>query len=144
MVSQRYRHYRQTSTISCTKSQSLNVSRLVMELPLPTPLKPGVKLIMKMWLEQRRQAYIISLRDMPLLPISPVQLPYFFKSIVKFIFKCIGQLYRACAHKWPPTWAGKTEWCESQQESLILATHASQATRNGCPLAAPQISVKVR
>ena len=34
--------YRQISNISRTKSQNLNVSRLVLELSLPNPLKPGV------------------------------------------------------------------------------------------------------
>ena len=31
---------RQTSNISCTKSQNLNVSRLVLQLSVPIPLKP--------------------------------------------------------------------------------------------------------
>ena len=35
-------YYRQTSIISRTKSQNLNVSNLVMHLPSPNPLKPGV------------------------------------------------------------------------------------------------------
>ena len=38
----------QTSNISCTKSQNLNVSRLVSQLCLPNPLKSGVKWKMKM------------------------------------------------------------------------------------------------
>ena len=38
------------------KSQNLNVSRLL--LSLPNPLKPGVKSIMEMQLEQRRQAML--------------------------------------------------------------------------------------
>ena len=33
---------RQTSNISCTKFQKLHVSRLVLQLPLLNPLKPGV------------------------------------------------------------------------------------------------------
>ena len=33
----------QVSYISCTKSQNLNVSRLILQLSLPNPLKPGVK-----------------------------------------------------------------------------------------------------
>ena len=40
--------YRQTSNISRTKSQNLNVSRLVLQLSLPNPLKPGIKSRMKM------------------------------------------------------------------------------------------------
>ena len=36
--------YRQNSNISCTKSTNLNVSCLVLQLPLPNPLKWGVKL----------------------------------------------------------------------------------------------------
>ena len=51
---------RQISYISRTKSPILNVSRLVFQLFLPNPLKPGVKSRMKMsqWLEQRRQAML--------------------------------------------------------------------------------------
>ena len=41
--------YCQTSYISGTKSQNLNVSCLVLQLSLTNPLKPGVKLRMKMW-----------------------------------------------------------------------------------------------
>ena len=40
--------YRKTSCISRTKSQNLDVPRLVLQLFLPNPLKPGVKLSMKM------------------------------------------------------------------------------------------------
>ena len=40
--------YRKTSSISRIKSQNLNVSRLLLQWPLPNPLKPGVKLRMKM------------------------------------------------------------------------------------------------
>ena len=35
--------YRKISNIICTKSQSLNDSRLVLPLSFPNPLKPGVK-----------------------------------------------------------------------------------------------------
>ena len=38
----------QTYNISYTKSQNLNVSRPVLQLSLPNPLKPGVKSRMKM------------------------------------------------------------------------------------------------
>ena len=41
-------NYRKTSCISRTKSQNLNVSRLVLKLSLPNSLKPGVKSSMKM------------------------------------------------------------------------------------------------
>ena len=47
-------NYRQISNISRTKSQNLNDSSLVLQLPLPNPLKPCVKSRMKMQLEQRR------------------------------------------------------------------------------------------
>ena len=40
--------YRKTSSISCTKSQSLNVSCILLQLPSLNPLKPGVQLRMKM------------------------------------------------------------------------------------------------
>ena len=40
--------YSQTSNIRDNKSQHLNVSRLVLQMSLPNPLKPGVKLGMKM------------------------------------------------------------------------------------------------
>ena len=50
--------YRKTSRISRIKSHNLNVSRLILQLSLPNPLKPGVKSSMKMQLEQRRQAML--------------------------------------------------------------------------------------
>ena len=34
----------QTSNVRCTKSKNFNVSRLVLQLSLPNPFKPGVKL----------------------------------------------------------------------------------------------------
>ena len=40
--------YRKISNIRRTESPNLNVSRLVLQLPLPNPMKPGVKSIMKM------------------------------------------------------------------------------------------------
>ena len=40
--------YRKTSSLSRTKSQNFNVSHLVLQLTLPNPLKPNVKLRMKM------------------------------------------------------------------------------------------------
>ena len=40
--------YRQFSNIRCTQSQNMNVSRLVLLLSLPDPMKPCVKLRMKM------------------------------------------------------------------------------------------------
>ena len=40
--------YRKTSSISRTKSQNLNVSCFLLQRSLPNPLKPGVKLRMKM------------------------------------------------------------------------------------------------
>ena len=40
--------YSQTSNISRTKSQKLNVFRLVLQLPFPNPLRPAVKSRMKM------------------------------------------------------------------------------------------------
>ena len=43
-----YITYRETSCISRTKSQSLNVSCTLLQLPSLNPLKPGVKLRMKM------------------------------------------------------------------------------------------------
>ena len=44
----RYGDYRKISNISRTKSSHLNVSRLVLQLSLPNPIKPGVKSRMKM------------------------------------------------------------------------------------------------
>ena len=41
-------NYRQFSNISRTQSPNINVSRLVLQLSLPNPLKPRVKLRMKM------------------------------------------------------------------------------------------------
>ena len=46
--SHEYSKYRKTSCINRTKSQNLNVSRLVLQLPLPNHLKPGVRSSMKM------------------------------------------------------------------------------------------------
>ena len=43
-----YDYYRKTSCISRTKLQNLNVSCILMQLPSLNPLKPGVKLRMKM------------------------------------------------------------------------------------------------
>ena len=51
-------YYRQTSDRSNTKSQNLNVSRLILQLLLPNPLKPKVKSRMKIYFEQRRQAML--------------------------------------------------------------------------------------
>ena len=53
-----YRSYRQFSNIRCTQTPNIYVSRLVLQLSLPNPLKPGVKLGMKMQLEQRQQAML--------------------------------------------------------------------------------------
>ena len=41
-------NYREVSNIRRTKSQNLNASRLILQLSLPNPLKPGVKMRMKM------------------------------------------------------------------------------------------------
>ena len=46
--------YHQISNIRCTQSPKINVSPLVLQFSLPNPLKPGVKLRIKMYLEQRR------------------------------------------------------------------------------------------
>ena len=50
--------YRQFSNIRRTQSQNINVSRLVLQLSFPNPLKLDVNLRMKMQLEQRRQAML--------------------------------------------------------------------------------------
>ena len=50
--------YCQTSDISHTKSQNLNVSHLVLQLSLPNSLKPVFKSRIKIQLEQRRQAML--------------------------------------------------------------------------------------
>ena len=49
--------YRKISDIRRATSPNLNTSRLVLQLSLSNPMKPGVKLRMKM-LEQRRQAML--------------------------------------------------------------------------------------
>ena len=41
-------NYCKISNIGHTQNQTLNDSRLIMQLPLPNPLKPGVKSRMKM------------------------------------------------------------------------------------------------
>ena len=43
-----YSIYRQFSNIRRTQSQNITVSRLVLQLSLPNPMKSGVKLRMKM------------------------------------------------------------------------------------------------
>ena len=43
-----YSAYRKISNISRTKSINLDVSRLVLQLSLPNPMKPGAKSRMKM------------------------------------------------------------------------------------------------
>ena len=50
--------YRKIFNIRCTKSQSLNICSLILQLSLCNVLKLGVKSKMKMWLEQRRQAML--------------------------------------------------------------------------------------
>ena len=40
--------YRQISNISCTQSPNIYVSHLALQLPLPNPLKPDIKLIIQM------------------------------------------------------------------------------------------------
>ena len=50
--------YHQTFNIRLIKSQNLNVFDLILQLSLPNPLEPGVKLRMKMQLEQCWQAML--------------------------------------------------------------------------------------
>ena len=50
--------YRKTSSISRTKSRTLNVSCILLQLSSLSQLKPSVKLRMKMLLERRRQAML--------------------------------------------------------------------------------------
>ena len=58
------KNYRQTANIRSTKSQNINVFRLVLQLSLPKPSKPVVQSRMKIWLNQRRQAILqLHLRD---------------------------------------------------------------------------------
>ena len=51
-------HHRQVSNLRRSEYQKLNVSRLSLQLSLRNILKPGVKPIMKMYLEQRRQTML--------------------------------------------------------------------------------------
>ena len=51
-------YYPKISNIRRTQIPNFNVSRLVLQLSLPNPMKPGVKSRMKMQLEQRRQAML--------------------------------------------------------------------------------------
>ena len=50
--------YLQTSNIRHNKYKNLKVSRLVLQLSLPNPLKPGVRSRMGVFLEQRRQVLL--------------------------------------------------------------------------------------
>ena len=45
---QRLDFYEQTTILSSTKYQNLNVSGIVLQMSMPNPLKPGVKWRMKM------------------------------------------------------------------------------------------------
>ena len=54
----KHKNCRKISNIRRTKSPNLNVSRLVLQLSLPNPMKPDVRSRMKMQLEQRRQAML--------------------------------------------------------------------------------------
>ena len=47
-IKYRYLYYRKTSSISRTKFQNLNASCILLQLSPLNPLKPGVKLRMKM------------------------------------------------------------------------------------------------
>ena len=53
-----YMANRQFSNISGTQSPNINISRLILQLPLSNPLKPVAKLRMKMKLEQRGQVML--------------------------------------------------------------------------------------
>ena len=50
--------YHQTPNTRHTKSLNFNVSRLILQLSLPNPLKPGIKYRMKMQLEKLWQAML--------------------------------------------------------------------------------------
>ena len=52
------RDYRQTSNVKRTTSQHSNVSRFVTQLSLPDTLKPSVRSIINMQMEQHRQAML--------------------------------------------------------------------------------------
>ena len=71
--------YRQIFNIRGTKSHILNVSCLVLHLPLSNPLKPGIKSIMKMYLEQRRH-----LNDQQFYCLLGCDLYYSFCGITKW------------------------------------------------------------
>ena len=74
------RNYRQISYITRTKFQNLNVFRLVLQLSLPSPLKPGVKSGMKMKLEQRQEAMLqLHLSDQQVLPYDRIYLALILK-----------------------------------------------------------------
>ena len=51
----KHKYHRKTVKPS-TRSYNLNISRLVLQLSLPNPLRPGIKSKRKMYLEQRPQA----------------------------------------------------------------------------------------
>ena len=54
-----YFGYIRISNIKHNRSQILIDSRLILQLPVPNPLKPGVELRMKMKLEKRLQALLL-------------------------------------------------------------------------------------
>ena len=47
-ISAGHQYYRKISNLRRTESPNLNVSCLVLQLPLPNPMKPGVQSRMKM------------------------------------------------------------------------------------------------
>ena len=77
--------YRQIPNIRRTKFQNLNVFSRVLQLALPNPLKPGVKLRMNMKLEQRRQAMLqLHLSDQQVYCLLSCVLYYRFDDTLDF------------------------------------------------------------
>ena len=94
----------QTSDISRTKFQNVNVSRLVLQLYLPNPLKPGVKWKMKMRLEQRRQKMLqLHLNEQPFHCLLSCDLYWSFSVYIYLITShlatdpYISRLYHHCS-----------------------------------------------
>ena len=97
-----FAYYRKTSSISRTKSQSLNVSCILLQVSSLNPLKPGVKLIMKMYLEQRRQAML--------------QLHLSYQ-----LFYCVLRCY--LYERFYGIWYGIYQWCESDWQLIITVRY---------------------
>ena len=113
----------QASSISRTKSQSLNVSCLVLQLSFPNPTKPVVKSRMKMQLEQRRQAMLqLHLSDQPFYCLLRYDLYWSFDGVLTNELYILIEWY--VMNLWMNAERGGVKWCMrlslAQVKSMLL------------------------